>query len=466
MPPISVPGRPSSPRTPPGPRSTGPRPARPLRIDLGSDPLAPNAPWGVDIDHTPASRSLADQQLGDLVDQAQAQLVVLRKTLDEAAASDRVVRQHVSELVQRIQQGHRFSAEIDQRIQAAGIAAGILEKAALTLRGLEQVVEQIRSSQTRLNDQIDARLAQQSETFAQRLAETDQRVERRFTELEARHAELISRADHAATRVQEKLDSTLHASEKTLEARADQLVATVDRHAAQAQARVSLILDGASDRLSVMEQQARSLGGRSFDQLETLCRQAIDVLGYDPRTAGPSPSPATGSLSHAVRAASEIIDDANQAGLRIGALQNGARAMIEELRELESKAAGTVQRAEPMRLELQTRIDAALDRAASAGQSLDRAVEAQAAALLQSQETSTRLARQRDDLGAIAAASEHHVTRARDAAGSLSAKIDTAGAESARLDAAMSDLRAQAEAIVAMAKRVAGLARPDQASQP
>lgn len=463
MPPLSVPGRSSNSRTP-----AGPRPARPLRIDLGpADPLAPVAPWGVggmggfDTDHTPAARSLADQHLGDLVDQAQAQLVILRKTLDEAAASDRVVRQHVSELVQRLQQGQRFSAEIDKRIESAGIAAGILEKAALTLRGLEAVVDQIRSSQARLDEQIQSRLALQAETFAKRLIEMDERVERRIGELEARHADLLSRAEQATAAIEQKVGTTVDAAQRDLEIRADQLVAAVDRHAAQAQARVSLILDGASDRLGVMEQQALALGGRSFDQLETLCRQAVDVLGYDPRTAGTNPSPATGSLSHAVRSANEVIEDANQAGLRIGALQNGARAMIEELRALEAQAAATIQNAEPMRAELQTRIDAALDRARAASESLDRAVAAQQAAIAQSQETSTRLARQRDDLGAIAAASEHHVSRARDAAGALSAKIDIAGAESARLDTAMADLRAQAESIVAMAKRVATLAKPE-----
>jgi chromosome segregation ATPase len=465
MPPISVPGSMSTPARPgtaarslSGRLGAAPRPARPLRIDLGDDPLQPAAPWGVDATPTGATGlSVADERLGDLIDQAQAQAIVLRKTLDEAAASDRVVRAHVSELVQRLQQGQRFSAEIDRRIQGAGVAAGVLEKAAATLRGLEQVVEQIRSAQTRMDEQIRLRLEQQQEAFAQRLSEIDARIESRLAAVESKYADALERVERGADVVSARADQRLAGADKELERKIDAMVAGIDRHVAQAQARVSLILDGAGDRLAVMEQQARGVGGPAAQTLDDLCRRATAVLGHDPRTASPADRPAQGSLAWAVERAETIIEEANQSGLRLGALQGGARALVEELVKAQADARATIEQSEPLREQIRQRLDETLTRAATAQTALEQAVAAQREAVDAGREHSALLARQRDDLGAMAAAGEHHVARAREAAAGLHAKIDAASLQARSLDEAVERVREQAESIVAMARRVAAL---------
>jgi chromosome segregation ATPase len=436
-----------------------------VRVDLGAgaheNPLAPVPGWGVELapeSHSGLGHVGTGLALGDLVDKAGAQLIVLRRTLEEATASDRVVRQHMADLTQRIQQGQRFGAEFDRRLAESGKAAGVLEKAAATLRGLESVVEQLRSSQGALEQRMQQRLNEQAESFASRLMELETTFESRLAEMRARCEEMtrgvMSEVDRANAETKQRAE-TVRAE---IEGRADMMMAQVDRHAAQAQARVSLILDGASDRLATMEEQAERLGGASRERLDELCARAVQLLGHDPReSAGCGREPAPGSLAHAVEHARELIESVDDAGVRIGAIKSDASAAVERLEAARREVEGVIERMQPVQDELATKIEATLRQARESDETLRRASEQQRLATEAATSASERLSRQREDLEAIGAASAYHVSQAREAAASLGSRVEIAGERMKELDLAMERVSEQAQSMVELARRVAGL---------
>lgn len=443
-------------------------PSRPVRVDLsgnpGEDPLAPVPGWGVEFvtgngsSMTAAGTVGTGGALSELVDKAGAQLIVLRRSLDEAVASDRVVRQHLADLTQRLQQGQRFATEFDRRLTESGRAASVLEKAASTLRGLEGVVEQLRSSQAQLEQRMQQRLAEQAEAFAKRMLELESTFQSRLEEMQTRVQDAARASEAQAEQMRQDAERRIELSRTAITERADALMAQVDRHAAQAQARVSLILDGASDRLAVMEEQAEHLGGSSRQRLDELCAQAVELLGHDPRRDGPAPAdPVPGSLAHAVTQARELIDTVDDAGIRITAIKSEAAAGIQQMDAARREVEAVIQSTRPVQTELAVRIDEVLAQARAGEEQLRTALEQQRQAAEAATRASEQLSRQREDLEAIGSASAYHVAQAREAASSLGARLETADVRIRELDHAMEQVTLQAQSMVELARRVASL---------
>lgn len=448
---------------------------RPVKIDLTgapgrADPLAPMVPWGVAAAARGAEpANLAAQVAGDevwgngmsggfgaggsaghvplsdLVDKAGAQLVTLRRTLDDAAAADRIVRAHMTDLMQRMQQGQRFGAEFDQRLVSAGKAAGMLEKAAATLQGLEAVVDQIRNAQGAMEQRV-----------YQKLAEHETSVQARLDAVTARYEAMLARIDGAATEAQVRAAERVDELERGVKADLDALTATIDRRAAQTQARTSVILDSASDRLDTMDRQAAELGGRAAREVEALCEKAARLLGHDPRAAQGA-EPAVGSLGHAVARAEELIAGVDDSAVRIAAGRTAAEHTIEKLESVRLAAESVAENGMMRQESLRQSIEAALERTREVDASLQRALVAQADAVQKSDQASTLLLRQREDLGAIAEAGRYHVEQARSAEASLRAEIESASVRSASLKRAVEDVSDQAANLVGLARDVAVL---------
>ena len=461
---LSAPKPPHNPRSPLPVSRTARSVTRPIKVDIPAgvaDPLAPVTPWGVEPPTNPARpANLAGEVVGwpaasdipaghiplsDLVDKAGAQLQTLRRTLDDAAAADRVVRAHVNDLTQRIQQGQRFGAEFDQRLVNAGKAAGVLEKAAATLQGLEQVVDQIRSAQ----GVMEARARQQ-------MAEHDASVQARLDAVTARYEGMLARIEQAASAAEIRAAERIDELERGIKADLDALTATIDRQAAQTQARASIILDSASDRLDTMDRQAANLGGRAAREVDALCEKAARVLGHDPRNAG-SAEPMTGSLAHALARAEEIIAGVDQSAVRIAAGRTAAEHTIERLESVRTEAVKVLNSAGTQQAELSASIATALAGAEAADARLNAALAAQHDAAGKSEQASALLMRQREDLAAIAEAGRYHVEQARAAEAGLRAEIESASVRSAALQRSVAEVNEQAANLVGLAKDVAML---------
>lgn len=461
------------------------RTARPLKIDLtppgAGDPLAPIAPWGVQPAWASGTESGfagggSTPPLSDIVDRASAQLVILRKAVEEAASADRTVRQHTVELVQRVQQGQRFAAELDQRLAAAGSAAGLLEKAAGALTSLERVLEQMRTAHVAVSKAIDQRLEKQQQEFDRALADQRARFEQRLAATEAvldrlaqdhqlRIDQALASAEARTQGLAARVGSFAEDAERVIEERrrgihqqVDQMVAGADRHAAQVQARVSIVLDGASERLDLLEQQGKRLGIDAQEAIDALCERAAMVLGHDPRSDFAS-EPRRGSLAERVSRGEEMIRHVDDAGMRIAACRSEAMSVMDRLMEATAQARQIADLGEPKLAELRERIDRAeveSERARLALVDSTRAQQQGADAALRASEL---LSRQRDDLAAVAEASRYHVEQAKTAERQLREAIDDAAGRGPELERSAREVRREAERLVALARDAAAIAQ-------
>ncbi|MBY0310570.1 MAG: hypothetical protein K2W85_00720 [Phycisphaerales bacterium] len=464
------------------------RTARPLKIDLtppgNGDPLAPVAPWGVVPGWSGRGGSGEGAEFGggstpplaDVVDRASAQLVILRKAVEEAGAADRAIRQHAVELAQRVQQGQRFASELDQRLAAAGMAAGVLEKAAGALGALERVLEQMRTAQAvvskameqrleRQQQQFDRALEEQRVRFEQRLSAMDAVIEKMIGETQARSAAAVSEAEGVTRALVSSVESLAGEAERVIEQRqrtihqqVDQVVAAADRQAAQVQARVSLVLDGASERLDLIEQQGRRLGIDAQEAIDALCERAAAVLGHDPRSDfGSAPKP--GSLAERVEKAEEMIRHVDDAGVRVAACRGEAMSVMDRLIEAVQQARTIAELGEPKIAELSERIDRAEIEGQRARDALIEAAAAQQRGAEAAQQASELLARQREDLAAVAEASRYHVEQARAAERELRGVIDEAAGRGPELERSAREVRREAERLVQLARDASDVAR-------
>lgn len=427
------------------------RTARPIRVEAlraepaisgRLDPLAPVSPWGVEPAWSPShtTNSSAQLPLSDMIDRASAQVVMLRRAVEDAAGADRIVRQNAAELAQRLAQGQRFAADFDQRLIQAGQAASVLDKAVLALKSLESVVEQMRAA----NDTV-------SRSMNARLRETEQRFEQRLADMQASF-------DAAIARVQSQVTE----SRKGIEQHAEQVCATVDRHAAQAQARVSIILDSASDRLQTMEDQLERLGGETMTAVHDLCGRAATLLGHDPRTGTTGQALAAGSLAAAVRDADDAINECNSAVLRVAVAKQDALATTESINQATHAARQIELTRSPLIEQLRTSMDEAISGAERARQGLVEVTKSQEAAIVRSDEASALLARQREDLKAIAEATRYHIDQARTAQNTLEAITLKADDTGQVLKSAMQEVTVQAASLVELARKVTQLVRAAQ----
>lgn len=459
------------------------RTARPLKLDLSasgqSDPLAGITPWGVEPDvrlaETPAHGG-NDVPLVDMIDRASTQLVILRRAIDEATSADRIVRRHNAELAQRLQQGQRFSAEMDERLAAAGKAASVLERAGATLKALEAVVEQMRAAHESVSRGLEQRLARQraeiertmadqQQAFAARLNLAQQEFEQRMAAMSQRFEEIMSHAGRTAEDARNEFAARIERQRTDIDAQVEQACASADRHAAQVQARVSLVLDGATDRLNLLEQQGERIGISAQQHIDDLCAKAAGVLGHDPRSDFATP-PRSGSLAHAVARAEEIVQHVDDSAIRIGAMRTSAESIMSQLSETIRQAEVACEGVAPKLNEMQTRVSAAMAASEAARADLASAATALQAAGERCEANSTLLSRQREDLASMSEAGRYHVEQARTAQQSLERAITTADERASGLTAAMGEITAQAENMVQLARDAAAVIAKANAPQP
>ncbi len=465
------------------PASGARRAPRALKIDLtpphAGDPLAPIAPWGVQPtwpNPDPAASQGGSPTLSEMVDRASAQLVILRKAVEEAGVADRSVRQHALELAQRVQQGQRFAQELDQRLSAAGRAAGMLEKATGALTALEKVLEQMRSAQAAVSRGIEQRLEKQQQEFDRLLREQQARFQRRLSEIESaseqavrasheRAERTIAEAERRGEDIARKLDELSRDAEAVIEERrraiqqqVDQAVAAADRQAAQVQARVSLVLDGASERLDLLEQQGKRLGVDAQEAIDALCERAALVLGHDPRSSFSTP-PRPGSLADAVSKGESVVREVDDAGLRIAACRGEAMSVMDRLLDAVQQGRQVVELGEPALAELRASMERAMIEGQRACDALGESTRAQRHAAEQADRASELLSRQRDDLSAVAEASRYHVEQCRAAEVTLRATLADAEARGPDLERSAREVRREAERLVQLAREAAEIAR-------
>ena len=441
---------------------------RPVRIDLtGGEPFgaATGADWGLGASDPEVSQS--GSPLSDMADRAAAQTLALRKMLDEAAVADRAVRTHSVELAQRLMQGERFAAELDQRMVRAGKAAGVVEKAAAALAAMETAVQQVQAAQDAMVQGFERKLAEQQRTLERRLAEQEAAFESRI----ARQQEMFERrigdwagsfdaelqqAAAGATAARVEAERRITECGRALREQAEQACAGADRHVAQVQSRASLILDGVADRIDVLSQQCDRIGTNAQEHVDALCAKAASVLGHDPRSDYQS-EPRPGSLAAAAARADALIQGVGEAALRIKAVRDDAAGVLEQLAAARAEAGRTTEDIGPRLDGLRATIQDATAQAARMQQTLDDALHGQAAAADKSAQASMLLSRQREDLLAIAEAGRYHVEQCRAAQQTLEATIQSASGQAGRLERGMAEIREQAESMVALARDAAAL---------
>lgn len=394
--------------------------------------------------------------LSDLLDRASAQSIMLRRTLDDAAAADQAIRRRLNYLTQRLQQGQGFAEDFDRRLASAGAAAGVLERASAALRAVESTVERVRESQAALETRFTQRLADQEAAFEQRLLHQQAVFEQRLSNLasatDASFAAQTDRLEHArAEAVAQVADSAARAREIVHDSSAQ-----IDRSAAAAQARVSLLLDSASDSLDSLQRRSEALSSRAAATLDDLRIRAEAILGDD----ADHPSPHTGrcpSLGSAVAHAESLVREVDDAGLRIRAIKSDTEQTIQRLADMRTDSESIVLDRLPQQDELRRVLDETHTHAQEMDRTLRDAAQVQAAAVRAALESSRAMSTLRDDLESIGAAARYHVGLAQDAVQTLTRTLDAAGHRTASLDASMEHIGEQATTLVALAREVAAL---------
>jgi len=222
-------------------------------------------------------------EFAGLVQRAAVQIGSLRRTLEEAAESDRLVRERVEELSRRLEQGERFNAEMDVRLAGATGAVTILEKTTAGLRALEGLIARVHRAKEEWEQSWSLRLDTERAAFEARLLAQDHALERQL-----------------AASVQ----------------RMDTVSAALDRKAAAVQARCALALDQTEERIEQLERRAADLSGPTLDEFERLFTRAQSLIG----NGGHGGAAIEGSLSHAVSAAELAVTECNDAAVRLNAL--------------------------------------------------------------------------------------------------------------------------------------------------
>lgn len=449
-----------------GGRTARPLAGRPVKIDLtgvargGGDPFAA---LGGEAD----AGNGAAQVMGEMLDRAATQVAMLRRAVEDAAGADAVVRRHAAELAQRMAQGQQFAAEFDQRLARAGQAAGVVEKAAVALGAMEGVIAQMRGAQEAITRSFDAKMRAQQESMEGRIAEQErffvsrmqaqqEMFERRIADMSEGFERAMEGAGAEATRARDRFESTLEEHRKSLMAAIETACAGADRHVAQTQARASLVLDGVADRMDVLEQQISRMGGAAQEQVDRLCARAAEVLGHDPRSNFES-TPRMGSLAEAVQRADAMITGVDDASLRIAAARADAEAMVSRLTGMLAETERATSEHGPRLEGLREAIERAIDEGDEMKRTLEEATRKQAEAVEKAGEASGLLARQREDLGAMAEAGRYHVEQCKAADATLRASIDAAAAKSEELRAAMDEVTANAARMVGFAREAAAL---------
>lgn len=349
-----------------------PTPSQPAeRIDV-SPTVAPG-PSGRDQDARPHG------PLADLVDQAAAQLFVLRRTLDEAVSLTSAIHRESSTLTASVALGQTTKHELAERLAQAGAALGTLDRAADGIAALEDVLGRIGSLRDALAADFDRRLERHKQEFESRLARMDhdfkaacakhaERAESIVAELSARLEARVDRAEDALSR---RIDAAEAQSTLEIEQAAERLrdhadraqrcaaeaeaasaaawnkaAAEIDRRAAQAQARTTLLLDSAQEQLTDLERRAARLHESGEQALRQLGTRASTLLGADPAAvqAGSADwrrNPAPGTLADLVSHAESVLTTLQQASGKArdvaAAAETSAEQLAARLHDLQSR---------------------------------------------------------------------------------------------------------------------------------
>lgn len=425
------------------------------------DPLAPVAsPWNaLPPAANPGAAAPHPAALRDLADRAGMQVAVLRATLDEAIRLDRAIDAKSDDLVRRLEQAGRFEREMDRRLEAAGRSVGVLDHAAAALTSLEKVIAELRGTQTGAEEAFRRELTARETRFQQQLVEQEARIARlieqhadaasqrlrehteafaaRLSEISDQAQTSLTDARTAADRARDEAARAAADMEARIRAETDRLTAALDRQAAQAQARVALVLDESAGRIADLERTAARVGITADERLEKVCDRAAAVLGYDPRQvwmgSEPTSSPATGSLADLTQRAETAAKTAEESLLRIAVATDRA-------------------------VETNSRLEVSI---AQAGD-----VKAGEQILAEIADAEQRLTALRDDLESMASSVRYNLSQAQQAEGILAKTIDRARDKAHTLENAMDQVTQQAGSMVQVARDVAGLVlRAEQAHQ-
>ncbi|MFN7021757.1 MAG: hypothetical protein ACK4WH_10580 [Phycisphaerales bacterium] len=359
----------------PAPHSSSPRPIARLRADgfdptgsalLRLDPLAGTIPERPSRPPTPtplaaanaATPTLPADAVRELDARAAAHAGLLRHTLESAIRLERSLAECATSVGQRLDQGARFTRELDRRLIAAGSAVGVLERATAALAGLESVLQSLRAAHDDQRAWIESRLDEQR-----------------------RHFEALLEAQRI---------------------RLEQRAADIERSAAAASARIAVTTDQARESLAELEAESNRVGAAARERLERACDSAAALLGHDPRRADGS-RPASGSLADAVARAEAATEHAAEAALRLSALaERAAQAdsalnqSIEQARAFEQSQAD-LRRAVEQRADEEARLAALRDDlesvAASARYNLSQVNQAEASLLRAAEHAASRTER-------------------------------------------------------------------------
>lgn len=453
-----------------------------------------------------------EQSLAQLLERSQSQVMVLRRALDEAATMERSAISRNAEMHQRLEQSRRFGAEFDKRLEDAARAAGALPQAAAALKGLEALIAEMRRIQTgaeqRFAEQVakaqretelslgerferthhelkarcqefekafDAELDNAAERlrgivegYERRLVDQEHRFEERLGELASRIAESEGKVEHAHQRVADHISGAWGTIETRLKSEHDRLSADIDRKGAGVQARLSLILDSAAERVDILETQGARLSGEIEARARVMCDRASKVLGFNVSSERgeelPERGEKPGSVLSALEKLRDALHDSDSAAIRLSALVERATEMSGRVSTAAEEARSLVGEREAEIARVRAAVDQGLERLAQFEASLNDAGTRHAASVDELNRVREAMTTARQDLEAMAAASAFHAEQVREHESRLdeARRQADASAENARvraraLDRAMEEVTAQAGELVSMARDVSTL---------
>lgn len=468
---------------------------------------------GLDANFAFESQPAVEQTLSELLDRARSQVLLLRRALDEAATLERGSITRAADLTQRLELGKRMGAEFDQRLEAAHKAAGVLPQAASALRGLEALVEQMRAMQSGAEQRFAAQVAEaqarverslmdelektrsqmrvRCEEFAgafrgeldgaserlrgvvdeyeQRLRDQEERFETRLRDMSARIAESEGNVENAHQRLADHIAGAWGGIEKRLLVESDRLSSEIDRKSAGVQARLSLILDSAAERVDILDSQGSRLSGDIEGRVQSMCDRAARLLGLSTLSASGEPvvegdEPRQGSLLAALDEARVVLSTADGAATRLSLLVQRADEATQRARETLENAQVVAATREGEAERVERTIQQGLEQLKMFEQSLGSAAERHQAGLEELQRVREMTSTAREDLQAMAAAASFHAEQVREQEARLDearrraeASAAEATSRAAALDRAMEQVTNQAAELVAMARDVSVL---------
>lgn len=304
---------------------------RVVRMKTGTSAPVPQAPVVVS-----AAGGSGGLGLSELVDRASAQLMILRRTLEEATALGNAARRESDGIATQIVHAQRSREQIEERIRQAGTALSVMDRAGETVKTLEDVVARIRGVREAMQSEMERRLESQRQAFDARIEqmthELAERLERqeeewvgRFGRLEAlmdgRFGEVERAIPVRIAEVRDRAMEQISLAAESARAKGDGMVAELDRRSAQAEARANIVLDAAQERVMDLERAAERTGESVREQIEDLKRCATGLMGVNGNAIGEADAwrghAPVGSMGALVLRAETVMQSASRATERL-----------------------------------------------------------------------------------------------------------------------------------------------------